>query len=385
MEAKVAEIRAALPVVQEKVFLNTGTAGPLPRTVLTAMKEALQQQAQGGRIDGAYYEALFALKDQLRAAMAHLLGCSPAEVALTANTTEGMNLAVLALNWRPGDEVITTNLEHPGGALPCYVVRDRFGATVKVADVLDRPEQAAAVIERLITPRTRMIVLSHVAYSTGAVLPIRSICEVAHRHGVLVAVDGAQSFAAIPVDVRELGCDFYAVPGQKWLCGPEGTGALYMAERVWSQTQPMVAGYFTVQAFSLTGGMLPHPDARRFEAATAQPACLAGQLAAARWLTEEVGTEWAFARIHQLAAKAHKALSAIDGVTVLTPKKAHAGLITFTIDGVAPEDGVKALAEQGILIRPIPEPEALRLSTGFYNTEEELDRFAEAVRSLVTR
>lgn len=381
---KVQKLRAQMPAVETQVYLNTGTAGPLPQPVRAAMLEALEFQISGGRIKAEYYEELGSLKAQIRAAHAAMLGCDPREIALTQNTTDGMNLVTLGVNWQPGDEAITTNLEHPGALFPLFAARERFGITIKIADVLNRPEEAAEVIERLITARTKLISLSHVSFIAGAVLPIREICEVAHRHGVLVLVDGAQSFGAIPIDVKALGADFYAVTGQKWLCGPEGAGALYASQQAISQVSITFASYGTAESYSLYGGLLPKGNSQKFEQGTVQPATLAGQLAACRWLTEEVGLDWAFGRIRSLAQSAQAQLSAVPGVRVVTPAEA-AGLVTFQVEEIPAERVLRVLADQGIIVRTVPHPQSLRLSAGFFNTEEELERLAAALEALTRR
>jgi len=376
---KLEQIRSQVPAVESQVYLNTGTAGPLPKPVRAAMVESLDLQEAGGRIATDYYIRLERLKADLRAAHGALLGCDPSEVALTQNTTAGMNLITMGINWQPGDEAITTNLEHAGALFPLYTARDRFGITVKIADVLHRPEEAAGVIEGMITSRTKLISLSHVSFITGAVLPVKEICEVAHRHGVLVLVDGAQSFGAMPVDVKALGADFYAVPGQKWLCGPEGTGALYVSQEALSQVRITFAGYSTAAASDMYSGLLPKGNAQRFEHDTLQPANLAGQLAACRWLMNEVGLEWAHSRIQRLAAAARQILAGVPGVKVLTPETA-AGLVTFQVPEADEKQVLKALTTLGIQMRTVPHPKSLRLSTGFYNTEEELERLARVLR-----
>jgi L-cysteine/cystine lyase len=381
VDEKLARIREQLPAVQAQVYLNTGTSGPLPRQVRAEMVRSLEAQEVEGRIGLDYFPQAGSLRGELRQALAQLLGCDATEVALTQSTTEGMNMVTLGINWRPGDEAITTNLEHPGALFPLYAARERFGITVKVANVADRPEGTAAVIDRLITPRTKLISLSHVSFITGAVLPVKEICAVAHRHGVRVLVDGAQSFAATPVNVRDLGADFYAVPGQKWLCGPEGTGALYASQDAVSEVQITFAGYFSVDGYNIHGGILPKGNAQKFEQGMTQPAMLAGQLAACHWLTDEVGPGWAFGRIRELALTARDLLSRVPGVTVVTTGET-AGLITFQVSGVKAEEAAMALARQGILVRTVPHPQAIRLATGFYNTVEELERLAAALGAM---
>jgi len=380
MESKLAKLRDQIPAVTAAVYLNTGTAGAMPTVVHNAMVTSLQSQWQKGRIHSQYFPSQFADRARLKTDLAALLNCETTELALTQSTSEGMNQVTLGIHWQPGDEAITTDLEHPAAHLPLFVVRDRFGVTIKMARLRTEPETAVAAIERLITPRTRLISLSHVSYLTGATLPIAAICVMAHRHGVPVLVDGAQSFAAIPVNLKQLGCDFYTLPGQKWVCGPEGLGALYVTREALALLRPSFTGYASIEMYT-TEGMTLQPGTARFEQGIIQPALLAGLQAAITWWRAEVDPDWAFARIAQLATSARQGLIALPGVKVLTPT-AHAGLISFTVDGKQPQQVVDALDQRGILVRPVPDPDAVRLATNFYNTESEVEFFLTAIRDL---
>jgi L-cysteine/cystine lyase len=182
------------------------------------------------------------------------------------------------------------------------------------------------------------------------------------------------------VDVKALGCDFYAGPGQKWVCGPEGVGVLYASNAAVSQVSVTFAAYFTVDKYSY-GGMLPHAGARKFEQGTVQIAVLAGFLDALRWFASDVGPAWAFGRIRNLAGSARSALMEVPGVRVLTPADA-AGLVTFQVAGKTPEAVVEVLTKAGIVARTVPEPGGVRIATGFYNTEAEIETVVRAVASL---
>lgn len=371
-DPKVAEIRHDLPVLDRVTYLNTGTSGPLPRTVAETMAQALVDQASHPRIGRAYSELVRSTKQAGREAIATMLGCRPDEIALTHNTTEGLNFITLGVNWVHGDEAVTTNVEHPGALLPLWIVKDRYGVTVKTADLLSCPSDPVDAVTRLFTPRTKLVSLSHVSFSTGELLPIKEIAAAARERGVLVLVDGAQSFGAMPIDVQALGVDFYSVPGQKWLCGPEGTGALYSSQASVSQIRTTFASYGTVDGYNDYGGMLVKEDGRRFEQGTMHLPDLVGQAAAARWLLEEVGEDWAHQRIRRLASLARQRLGSLDGVDVVTGER-HVGLVTFRVGKADPERVVADLAGRGILVRSIRRPHALRMSLGFYNTETEVE------------
>jgi L-cysteine/cystine lyase len=382
-DGHVARVREDLPSLAGVTYLNSGTTGPMPTPVAEAVCETAMAHVHRPRTGREHFDRAREVKEACRTALSGLLGCRPTEIALTHNTTEGMNLITLGVNWVHGDEAITTNVEHPGALLPLWIVRDRYGVTVKTADLLSGPSDPVDAIVRLITPRTKLISLSHVSYSTGDVLPLAEISAAAHERGVLVLVDAAQAFGAMPVDMASLGVDFYSISGQKWLCGPEGTGALYSAQNAISQIRTTFAGYGTIDGYNDYGGFLVKEDGRRFEQGTMHLPDLAGQLAAITWMTSTLGEEWAYRRIHDLAALARSELAKLDGVEVITGP-VHAGLVSFGVGDLDPQDLVQRLADRSILVRAIPRPAAVRLSAGCFVTEDELTAGVAAIGEELT-
>ncbi len=383
--SKVLAIREAMPAVTRHVYLNTGTYGPLPLVAAEVMRVILEEELADGRIVPERYPLAAETKQRARAEVARLLACSPRNIALTRHTTDGLNLAVMGINWQPGDEIVTTDMEHPGGQGPVFNVARRYGVVVRTARLGDGSGDVAGVIERLLTRRTRMIVISHLTWNTGAVLPIDEVVALAHRHGALVVVDGAQSAGSIPVDVAALGVDVYAIPGQKWLCGPEGTGAVYVSDEAMDVLNLTVVGYASLAAggLEIAGSyLLPKPTAERFEAGGVNLPAIAGQAASLAWIRECVGYEWAYRRIAELGQYAWHSLSRLPGVTVLTPRDRMAGLVSFTVEGIDPPTLVQKLWEHNIVIRSITHPPCARLSAGFYNNEEDIDRLVQAIAEI---
>lgn len=379
-DAKLARLRAQLPALERGVYLNNGTTGPLPEPAAQAMQAELRHELLEGRVAPEHYPRLLRLERRLREALARLLGADPHEIALTSSTTEGMNLALLSLRWRPGDEVITATTEHPGGLFPVHVLRHRYGVTVRMADLREPGRDPVAAVRELLTPRTRLVAISHVAWGTGERYPIDELAELAHRHGALIAVDGAQGAGATPLNLHAAGVDFYAFPGQKWLLGPEGTGGLFVRAAVQGELLPVFAGYASAQAHH-PFDFLPHPDARRFEWAGRHGVALAGLLAAVEWLDEQVGLNWAVRRIHALAERLRDQLTQQRGATVVTPRS-HAGLVTVRLEGTDPEEAARRLLRQGFWVRSVPVPPGVRVSCGFYNSEDEIDQVARALAAL---
>ena len=376
----VQHIRQEMPATTAHTYLNTGTFGPLPTCAMQAMQEYLTSQFQNGRIGSQSFERMSTTFDEARTRFARLLNADAQEIALTDNTGEGMNIVSYGLNWREGDEVITTNHEHISALAPLYQIRDRYGVTIRIADLGTKAERSApAVIAPLITERTRMIVLSHVTWTTGAVLDVSAVTRMGRERGIPVLIDGAQSAGNIRLDMQVLDVDFYAMPMQKWLCGPDGNGALYINNRSRHLIQPTYVGYMSVKhepgvEWEFAEG------ARCFELGGRQQAAWAGMAAILNWMENSVGYEWLYARILSLTTYAYNALSKVPGLELLTPEPGKSGIISCTIEGLKDDEVVKVLCdEHNILIRNIPSTHAIRISTSFYNTEEEIDSLVEAL------
>ena len=382
-DEKIAAIREEMPAVRACAYLNTGTYGPLPRRAHRVMLTEARRELDEGRIIPETFAHKGAVKSQARARLASLLGCDPAEVALTHNTTEGMNIALMGLDWRPGDEVITAHLEHPGGLYPLYVLKQRFGVKIRMTDIGARASDAVAELRRALTPRTRAVVLSHVSWSTGCVLPLRELADVTHAAGALLICDAAQSCGMVLSRMDELGVDAYACSGQKWLCGPDGTGALFVRRDRLGDIAQTFAGYASFSAHDSEGYFVPATGAARYEAATLYPPSIAALSDTLEWVEQEVSWAWAYERIAALGSACYEALAAIPGVTMHTPRDAMAGLVHFTVYGMNPPELTKRLGECGVVIRHLFEPSVNRVSTGFYNTHEDIERLVQAVKETI--
>ncbi len=377
------QIRQELPAIQKQRYLNTGTFGPLPKVAIEAIQNRLQAELENGRLGKKAFEGMAEIYVGTRQKAARFLHASEGEISLTDSTGEGMNIVSYGLNWQQGDEVITTNHEHISALAPLYQMRDRYGIVIRVADLGPQADRdAVEAIQELITPRTRLISLSHVTWTTGAVIDVQAVTQLAHEHNILALVDGAQSAGAIAIDVKKLGVDFYATPMQKWLCGPDGTGALYVSNSALSKIHSTYVGYWSIKHEEGIEWAL-NDTAQRFELGGRQTAALNGQSATFTWLEEVVGYEWMFRHISELNSYAYQALQQVPGVDILTPKAGASGIITFRLEGKDDKEIVTALYDEyNILIRNIPETHALRVSTGFYNTEEEIDALVQALKKM---
>ena len=358
-------------------YLNTGSSGPPPDYVLEAMREADDLCSGPAYLEGfGLFVHQAKMNSRAREATARLVGSD--DVALTQNTTHGMNLGVGSIDWRKGDEVVSVTTEHPGCLVPLHNLKSRFGVEVNLVSPPVTPEK----IEASLTPNTRLVALSHVDWMNGEVLPLREICAVAREREVLTLVDGAQSVGNIPVDVPATGADMYAFTGHKWVLGPEGIGALYVRPglTVYSPNVGLMSLPDPAE-FDIEGGYGLRSDVRRFEASTMSPA-LAGGLAAAADAVYERGIA-GFEEIRHRADLLIDLLSQLAHVTIRSPRPAQSGLVSFEVEGVAAEDAVERLLEQCFILRYLPDPNSyIRASTHLFNTEEELEALAKTVREM---
>ncbi len=382
----VAALRGGLPATRAGIYLNTGTAGPLPAEAAAAMAQVADRELAVGRATREAYEELLLRMDEARAVVAAVLGTDGELVALTHSTTEGVNLALGTIDWRAGDRAVTTSLEHPGVTGPLALLRDRLGVEVVEAQIGDGGDDEvtlAALRAAVAGGRTRVVAASHVAWSTGAVLPAQAIAGLARDAGAVSILDGAQSAGAIALAVDELGADFYAISGQKWLLGPEGTGALAVRRGIVGEVLPPVGGFFAASAPYAVGGDALWRDARRFETAGLHKPSIVGLARSAGWLSMYVGLPWVYARAARLAAGAADRLAGMPGVTLLTPRARMASLVSFRVTGWTGDEVAEALGRRvHAIVRSIPGLDAVRLSVAFFTTEDELRRVLDGVEEI---
>lgn len=373
------ELRGELPVCEAVAYLNAGTFGPLPRATHAAVADELEQEFWRGRTGSAAYARYGVRGTGARAAFAEALSTQPEQIALTHSTTGAVNLALGGIDWRDGDEIITTDGEHPGLDEPLDELARRFGVVVYRAEVLGKPDTAGP-IESLVTARTRMIAVSHVLWGSGQVLPLPRLSAAAKTQDALLLVDGAQSVGAIAVDPLASGADLYTASGQKWLLGPSGTGALWIREGVEEQLSLAQPGYLSRDLRS--EGKPLWPGARRFDGASLAPASLRGLAESVRFRRESIGWEAGFARAQELAGRFRSVLAGLPRVLVDVPEGPLSSLVTFAIEGVDAEAASAALEQRGVLVRWIERPRRVRASVGFWTDDSDLARLCEAVSSL---
>jgi selenocysteine lyase/cysteine desulfurase len=354
-----AALRSEFPVLAERAFLNAGTCGPLPRAGVRASADVLDRASAEGRTKG-YFEAMLGLRERQRAAYAALLDADPTDVALTTCTSEGVVRVLAGLDLGPGDEVLTAPDEHPGVLGPLATLRARRGVDVRAVPFADLADAVG--------PRTRLVACSHVSWITGAVRP-----EGLAAVDVPVLLDGAQGVGAVATDVVALGCDFYAGAGQKWLCGPVGTGMLWIAPAWRERLAPVGATYVNLAdpGAALESG--PQPDARRHDA----PA-LPAEASAAALAAFDVLDMYGFAAVHERAARLAARLA--DRLRSTGRVVAPRGATTLVAwEDAEPATTCQRLAAAGVIVRDLPGTPYLRASVGAWNDDDDLDRLLAAL------
>ena len=355
------ELRSHFPVLERVAYLNAGTCGPLPAAARTAFEREYDLAETDGR-RGPYFERLLALQPLQRAAYAQRLGAAPEDVALTTSTSEGIVKVLAGLELGRGDEILTSDAEHPGLLGPLVAARARSGVSIRAAPLAELPGAVG--------PRTRLVACSHVGWLQGDVAP--SLAGL--PSDVPVLFDGAQGVGAVGLDVRALGCAFYAGSGQKWLCGPVGTGMLYVAPE-WQERLAPIGPTYTAFAhpYGSPDAWELHPGARRHDTVVLAPE-LSAQAVTAHDLLASHGWEDIHARARALAGAL--ALGLMEAGRAVAPR-GDTTLVAW--EDPAPEATRDRLAAAGVAVRDLPGTPYLRASVGAWNDESDLERLLAAL------
>ncbi|MBB4662718.1 aminotransferase class V-fold PLP-dependent enzyme [Conexibacter arvalis] len=353
------ELRAQFPVCERVAYLNAGTNGPVATRATEAARAQLEREQEDGRGGMPFFVAMGEQGERLRALYAARLGAAPADVALTTSTTDGIARALLALDLRPGEEILTSDEEHPGVYGPLTAQRRR-GVEVRTAPFADLADAVG--------PRTRLVVCSHVSWRSGQLAP-SALREIDPP----LLLDGAQGVGAVPIDVAALGADMYAGSGQKWLCGPCGLGMLYLSPAIRERLAPPSPGYVNLADAGAGLDAIPADGGCAYDTPALPPASLV-HAAATLELLEETGWERVHAQAHDLADLA-AALLRERGREVLARDRTT--LVTWRERDA--ERRVERLLEAGVVVRSLPGEELLRASFGGWSSVQDLERLLEAL------
>ena len=384
------QIRQDTPGVAHRVHLNNAGAGLMPNSVLQAMTGYLTREAEIGGYEAAAEAA--PVLDGVYDSVARLVGAARDEIALVENATVAWQLAFYALAFRPGDRILTARAEYAANYVAFLQVARRTGAVIEVipddADgVLD-----PAALERMIDGRVRLIAMTWVPTNGGLINPAEEVGRIARRHDILYLLDACQAVGQMPVSVETIGCDVLTATGRKFLRGPRGTGFLYMRRALLQSLEPAMIDHFAAPWVAPDRYAL-RPDARRFETWENNYAARLG-LGVAIDLALSLGLESIEARCQQLSTRLREGLRAVNAVDVRDLGPRCASIVTFTHRSISADDAKARLAKEGFNISVSGPgstlldatarglPPLLRASPHYYNTEDEVDRFFQAVAAL---
>lgn len=377
-------VRGQFLLDRDVAYLNTGGLGASPLPAIRKLKEMIDAEechpsAGHDKADWWRFKEKFA----------PWLGpeVSPRELALTGTATEGINIVLNGLPWAAGDEVITSTHEHPAVNVPLLLKRQRQRIVIRTFEPdVERGSGNTERIAALITPRTRLIIISHVTCTLGQQFPIAEIGDLARSRDILFALDGVQAIGQVPLDLKKAGVDFYAVSGHKWMHGTKRTGILYVREDRFDHLQPTVVGaHSSAQCDMAAGTLTLHPTAQRYEFATQNEALFYG-LAAAVDFIDTIGRDVINAHNRRLSEAFYEALGSIDGVEILSPRESEwrTHMITFRLGGRDNEPVYDELRQRKLRVRKVNEHalDAIRVSFALYNHEVELDRLLTEIHDL---
>ncbi|WP_288373619.1 aminotransferase class V-fold PLP-dependent enzyme [uncultured Algoriphagus sp.] len=374
------QIRLQFPLEKDRIYLNNGTFGPSPFPVLKAVQDSFDKTNRTGN---------YGNPGSGREKIAEFFGVKSTEISLTHNTTEGINIMAQGLPLQAGDEVIVTSHEHAGNAIPWLNRISLDGIVLRVFEPKDTQEENFKAIKNLVSSRTKAIAIPHVTCTTGTVFPIREISEFARKIGIWTAIDGAHGAGTFDLNLKDLGCDFYAGCFHKWMLGPNGTGFLYVREELLDTLQAFHVGAKSEKSWVLNdkevvfGGYTD--SAHRYDYGTQSTPMHEGVLAAVDF-HQEIGKARIEVRIRELNDYLYQSLSQLDKLEILSPaeRDSRISVVTFRIPDTDYRDIAKALGQKKIRIRGVHEAglNAIRVSTHIYNSESELDSLVQELKSL---
>ncbi len=378
-EAYWSTIRDQFPITRELIYMNNGTMGPSPREVTERVTKRIEHVDSTGDYGGDY--------EGIRKAIGSVIGANGDEIAYTHNVSEAISIVASGVELKAGDEVILTDQEHAGNAVPWLARAKRDGIVVKFVTLA--PDDATILdrVSDLITSRTRVIAVPHVTCTTGQVLPIKAISKLAHAKNIWVMADGAHPPGMMQTNVKDLGVDAYASCGHKWLCGPKGIGFLYIKPGFMDHVIPTWCGAESDKYWGYDGKLDFLPTASRYDFATQNFALYDGLQAAIEFMSK-IGFDKIEARIKHLTSymRAELTRAAGDKFHYLTPATSVTGLTTIKLANMKCGDFWETMVSKyKIRTRVVHESnlDANRLSLHIYSSMSDVDQFIEAIKSVL--
>jgi L-cysteine/cystine lyase len=379
--------RQQFPALRNKAYFNFGGQGTLPQASLDAIQNAYAYIQQYGPFSASVNDWVVEEANKTRVAIASELKVPIETITLTEDVTVGCNIPMWGIDWQAGDHMLLSDCEHPGVVAIAQEIARRFQVEVSICPILETLNQGdpTDIIAQHLRPRTRLVVLSHLLWNTGQVLPLKEIVDACHNYerasqAIGVMVDAAQSVGCLSLNLTELGVDFYAFTGHKWWCGPEGLGGLYVRPDVLERLSPTFIGW---RGIINDGKGIPigwKPNGQRFEVATSAYPLYAG-LRAAIATHQQWGTDRErYEQICQVSAYLWQRLSELEFVQCLRTSPPQAGLVSFVLtDGQSHKRLVQFLEQRGFMLRTIQDPDCVRACVHYFTLHEEVDQLVDAI------
>ena len=380
------KIRKAFPLKSDITFLNNGTMGITPYPVLNAVKNSFSQIAENAKYPHH--------NKDLETRLANLLGCSPEEIGITKNVSEGINHIAWGISLKAGDEVIITQHEHIGGCAAWMRRSQLDGIQIKAIPIGNSPESCLDLIKRAISSKTKVIAIPHIPCTTGQVLPVKEICAIAQEKGIISVLDGAHPLGMLEFNLREIGCDYYAGCFHKWMLGPIGTGWMYIRKDLIEKTRITHVAAYSVNAFDMSAQPpemdLPISEASRYAYGTFSGPNIQGCIAALDWY-QHVGPSRIEKRVKELNTYLRESLeNEADKIEILNAKDklSQGGQLGFRLNPshtkeLNPQQGfVNFARKNGVILRYVGENkvDCVRVSTHYYNDESHIDQFIDLLK-----
>jgi L-cysteine/cystine lyase len=385
--------RQQFPALATKAYFNFGGQGPLPQASLEVIQQSYEYIQRYGPFSGGVNDWVTEELNKTRQAIASELVAPAETITLTEDVTVGCNIPLWGIDWQAGDHILFTDCEHPGVLATAQEIQRRFNVEISTCPIMATLNQGnpTDVIVQHLRPRTRLVVLSHLLWNTGQILPVTEIVEACRNYSrdrklIRVLVDAAQSVGSLPLNLTELGADFYAFTGHKWWCGPEGVGGLYVRPDALESISPTFIGWRGINVDKMGQPIGWKSDGSRFEVATSAYPLYAG-LRAAIATHQAWGTaQERFEQICQMSKYLWQRLSQLETIRCLATSPPTAGLVSFvTTNGYSHNRLVQSLEEQGFMLRTLRSPDCVRACVHYFTLQSELDRLVDAIEHTVAR
>jgi len=379
------EARKQLNLPDDVIAVNAGSWGPLCKAARDAINSAYQEEASSRGDDPNYMKSKKSgltryseVVDESKDILARFLECKLDEVALCDSTTTGMNIFLWGYDWKPGDQILAGSLENPAAKVPLMVLAERRGVELVYFDT-HNPEED---LQDKISSKTRVVLVSDVDFATGSRVNLAKLADIVHDYDALLLADGIQAVGNHHVDVRELRVDGYALARHKFLCGPDGAGALFVSEKAQELIHPTYSGVFTDQHHG-SGDLQPMSSAQKYEVSTRPLPVVVGGTAATRWIMDDVGLDWIIEHTTKLYTDLWDSLSEMLHIELVSGREQNS-LMSLRVKTREPTTIVEKLRKHNIFTRTVGalEPQTIRLSIGFWNRYSDIDMISNILWSL---